>query len=97
MKKEKNYKPGQIVTLKDGKIYRASKKTITCSLVESEACVSCKEYYRSLNLNAPCKETGEKSPFGKKYYYENVYMCNDLFGYLFPKLILPKSSIPSPL
>lgn len=81
------YKPGTLVTLKDGKRYRTSKKFLSPSF---DSCDNCLAYYKSIGLNTPCEEIGEKTAFETFDVLDGAEMCTHLFGHSFPKLILPK-------
>lgn len=76
------YKPGTLITLRDGKIYRTSKKTVC-------VCECCIDYYNRLGLRKPCSIIGKSPrPFGEEWWLINNEKCTEMYGeYQYPKLI----------
>lgn len=84
------YRPGTLVTLKDGKVYRTSKDVYT-------ACEMCREFYKHLCKFPPCSPLYLHNPFRVSKYYTERYLnyrrhgtaeCRRLYGKKrFPKLV----------
>lgn len=74
------YKPGTLVTLHDGNVYRTSRKTVC-------VCACCVDYYAKHNLSKPCSVFGNgPRPFGNKAWLLNKEKCEEMYGqYQFPK------------
>ena len=75
------YKPGTLVTLKDGRIYRTSKKMAFSGN-------KCMNFYAAKYELTPCSMQYTGNPFGMNDIKSNQDMCMKLFGMSrFPKLV----------
>lgn len=80
MKRTKSYKPGTIVTLKDGNVYRTTHAKTTL------ACTECVAFY-GCSSNCPCyKQALIKFAFPP--IAANMTICCELYGEsMYPKMI----------
>ena len=77
------YRPGTLITLKDGNVYRTSKKCIC-------VCENCRTLYNRYCKFTPCSLLSINKPFGDipKIHNSNVRKCVELYGnHQFPKLV----------
>lgn len=75
------YRPGTLVTLKDGRVYRTSKKM-------AWPCCKCMNFYASSYTPTPCSQTYSEQPFGYNTAWPNRKECAKLYGNKqFPKLV----------
>ena len=75
------YKPGTLVTLKDGNVYRTSKKCI-------DVCNKCRSFYGHFCKFAPCSGLNKIPIFSSHSSFRNREECGHLYGgYQFPKLV----------
>ena len=80
------YRPGTLVTLKDGNVYRTSKKCVC-------VCDKCRQFYIFTCENfhyVPCSSLNTDPPFGPigGLFVSNRRICEELYGpYQFPKLL----------
>ena len=79
MERNKPYKLGTIITLKDGNIYRTSR-------LATFSCYDCVDFYGGSD-NCPCaRKVFVKSAFASPY--TNRAACRQLYGeFMYPKLI----------
>lgn len=77
------YRPGTLVTLKDGNVYRTSKKCIG-------VCDKCRQFYIFTCKFPPCSSLNKVAPFGNIHEptSSNRRACAKLYGdRQFPKLL----------
>lgn len=86
------YRAGTLITLRDGKVYRTSKKTVC-------VCECCIDYYKKHNLRKPCSIFGDTPrPFSDEWWLLNNEKCAEMYGeYQFPKQVFSKSSLKTGL